>query len=363
MLNCPYLNCCACMKTIYISCQGCPVRFSGGKNLIKSVKDRKLFEGFDVQFQERGPWASPTVPKFPHFAVYIFILINIGNRKGPRTGPCNHRRAEKGPSPGAVQVLRPRVCGGCPLYWEALHTGKSYVGSKVYAAPECKTEDVVAGRLAPSMTQLPRRGRETLRSVSWTGTPQQQGQQQQKAKVGTQATMQHETHTRTHTHMHPHTRVHTYIYTLHTHAHARSRAHAHAHAAHVRTSTHAHDTHTHIHTHTYTHICSGGHHTAMVFNEERKGVNRAKPPCNFCGLKFDRLLKFNKLWPNFERQFSDSLKWVKVCKLELFTKPQTEQPWILLQMKGGFPLPCRIHKPTQKRSPPAFTCTQARVHI
>jgi hypothetical protein len=43
--------------------------------------------------------------------------------------------------------------------------GRPTLGAK-YAAPECEIEDVMARRLVPSMTQLPRRGRETPRSVS-----------------------------------------------------------------------------------------------------------------------------------------------------------------------------------------------------
>jgi len=45
----------------------------------------ELFEGFDVQFWKRGPWAFPTASKISQFVEYVYGWI-MGKEKDPERG-------------------------------------------------------------------------------------------------------------------------------------------------------------------------------------------------------------------------------------------------------------------------------------
>ena len=53
--------------------QGCSVRFleQGFDKARESSKILELFEGFDVQFWETGPWAPPPTFKYSQLVVYV----------------------------------------------------------------------------------------------------------------------------------------------------------------------------------------------------------------------------------------------------------------------------------------------------
>jgi len=80
--------------------QGCSICFFGSK-VRESSRTLELFEGFDVQFWETGPWAPP-----PTFKSSQLVVCNYRGEKGAGMGPCHHCRAVKGEPSGAVQVLR-----------------------------------------------------------------------------------------------------------------------------------------------------------------------------------------------------------------------------------------------------------------
>jgi len=54
--------------------QGCSVRFleQGFDKARESSKILELFEGFDVQFWETGPWAPPPTFKSSQLVVYVY---------------------------------------------------------------------------------------------------------------------------------------------------------------------------------------------------------------------------------------------------------------------------------------------------
>ena len=150
------------------------------------------------------------------------------------------------------------------------------------AVPEWEIEDVVAGRLAPLMTQALRAGHHV--ACPRTGTTQQQGQQELEQQNGglrppCSMSMKHTNTTRTH----PHARTCTYTH-MHIHTHAHARAHTHKHArtsmhthAHTRNRTHAKAcTHTHSHTHTLTHL-EANNKWYKVIIEERVGIASLSP--------------------------------------------------------------------------------------
>jgi hypothetical protein len=64
----------------------------------------ELFEGFDVQFWEMGPWVPSPTFKSSQLAVYVYKYSK--GKKGAEMGPCHRCRAETGEPQGAVQVPR-----------------------------------------------------------------------------------------------------------------------------------------------------------------------------------------------------------------------------------------------------------------
>ena len=70
----------------------------------ESSRTLELFEGFDVQFWETGPWAPP--PTFKSSQLVVYGYNNHRGKKGAGMGPCHHRKAEEGAPSGAVQVPR-----------------------------------------------------------------------------------------------------------------------------------------------------------------------------------------------------------------------------------------------------------------
>ena len=79
----------------------------GLDKVCKSSTTLKLFEGFDVQFWEAGPWAPP--PTFKSSQLDVYIINIYGGENGARMGSCHHCRAEKGEPSGLVQVPRCRI--------------------------------------------------------------------------------------------------------------------------------------------------------------------------------------------------------------------------------------------------------------
>ena len=57
----------------------------------ESSRTLELFEGFDVQFWETGPWAPP-----PTFKTPCMFIKNCRGKKGAGMRPCHYCRAEKG---------------------------------------------------------------------------------------------------------------------------------------------------------------------------------------------------------------------------------------------------------------------------
>jgi len=76
-----------------------------------SSRSLKLFEGFNVQFWETGPWAPPPTFKSSR----CMFMNNYRGKKGAGTGPCHHCRAVKGEPSGAsaalYKSLAVQICG------------------------------------------------------------------------------------------------------------------------------------------------------------------------------------------------------------------------------------------------------------
>ena len=59
----------------------------------ESSRTLELFEGFDVQFWETGPWAPPPTFKSSQSIAYVY---KFRGEKGARMRPCHRCRVEKG---------------------------------------------------------------------------------------------------------------------------------------------------------------------------------------------------------------------------------------------------------------------------
>ena len=77
----------------------------GFDKVCETSRTLKLFEAFDVQFWETGPWAPPPTCKFSQLVVYVYYINNFRGKKGAGMGPCHHCRPEKGEPRGASAVL------------------------------------------------------------------------------------------------------------------------------------------------------------------------------------------------------------------------------------------------------------------